>query len=263
MSTQKGIIKLKGSMDGLTFYKAYGKDLVRRTNGPSKKQIMSGANFQRTRENISEFGGCSRISKSFRTSLFPLKPFTDGQMGNRLTKLFKFVTLHDEGVRGKRPIKLSGHRGDFANFECNINFRLSKVIPEILAVSHNNDRTLGSVTIQGEPDRAIQPPDGATHFQFVHALSIVSDFIYNGTVKGYLPVEPTLDTKQDIQYSDYFSVEGVIPSAYNSTVSLSVTTPLPDTVSVLHAFGITFFQQVASVYYPLKQGHALKILEII
>ena len=51
MSRQKGIIKLSGSMDGLTFYSAYGKDLVRKSAGPSKEQIMTGDNFARTREN--------------------------------------------------------------------------------------------------------------------------------------------------------------------------------------------------------------------
>lgn len=262
MGTQKGIIKLSGSVDGLTFYRAYGKDIVRKASGPSKEQIMSGENFQRTRENNSEFGGCSKISKSVRTSLLPLKSLCDGQFGNRLTKLFKFVTLHDDGARGERPIKLSSHREAFRDFECNINNKLSKAIGGIITTNHNEERTLSSIALHDGHSPAIQGPEGATHFRLVHALGIVSDFVYNGKSKGYVPMESALNTRGKYQYSDYFSLEEPIFPAYTSTISLSVTTPIPDTVSIVHAFGISFFQQIGSTHYPLKQGNALKILEI-
>ena len=262
MAKQRGIIKLTGSMDGLTFYKAYGKNLVRKTRGPSKKQIMSGANFQRTREHISEFGACSKISTSFRSSLGELKPLTDGQFGNRLTKLFTFVTRHDEGVRGQRPIKLSSHRKEFRDFECNIKYKLAKAIPGSFTISHNTERTAASVTIHGAQSRAIEGPEGATHFQLVHALSLVSDFVYQRKSKGYGPAEPYLNTMRNIQYSDYFSLEDEVLPEYTSTVSLGVTSPLPDSISVVHAIGISFFQKVASVYHPFKQGNALKVVEI-
>jgi hypothetical protein len=265
MGRQKGVIRIKGSVSGLTFYKAYGKDLVRKTGGPSRKQILSGEKFERTRENMSEFAGCSKISKSFRKALEPLKPLTDGQFGNRLTRHFRFVTTGDDGIRGKRPIKLSTHRDEFKKFECNINCKLSSIlpVPRSFEVIHNDDRTSGTVILHGGPAYLIKAPEGTTHFRLVHALGIVSDFIYNGTVKGYLPEEESLDTTGNVEYSDYFALEDEGSPEYTSTVSLSVATPLPDNVSVIHAFGITFFQQVASAYYPLRQTDALQIVEII
>lgn len=262
MATQKGIITLGGSTDGLTFYKAYGKDLVRKTNGPTKDQIASGANFQRTRENNCEFGGCSKISKSFRTSLFPLKSLTDGQFGNRVTKVLKFLIAKDVGVPGERPVKLSSHREALADFECNITHKLSKSIPGTFTTHHNPERTLASITIPGGQIEAIQAPDGATHFQLIHALGVVSDFTYDGESKRYVPEEPALDTRGNVQYSDYFSLEGANVPEYTSTISLPGIAPLPDAVSVLHALGITFFQKIGSVQYPLKQVNALKIVEV-
>src|SRR5687768_9278837 len=194
MSKQTGIIRLSGSMDGLTFYKAYGKDLVRKSGGPTRHQIMTGANFQRTRENGSEFGGCSSIGAAFRKALIELKPLTDGGFGNRLNQLFRFITLNDEGLRGGRPIKLSDHRDKFKDLECNMKCKLSKVIPASFIINHNTERTRAGVTIPGGQSLAIEGPEGATHFRLVHALGVVSDYVHNKT-RGYVPVEPILNTK--------------------------------------------------------------------
>jgi hypothetical protein len=206
MGIQKGIIKLDGSVDGLTFYTANGKNLVRKSSGPTREQILYGENYGRTRENISEFGACSKIAKSFRDSLLPLKDLTDGEFGNRLTKLFKFVTRAEEGVRGKRPIRLSTHREQFRDFECNIHRSLSKAVAGIFMITHNDERTLATVTVRGGQEDAIESPAGATHFQFAHALGLVSDYIYND--EGYLPAVPALNRLGYFQYSDYLSLEG-------------------------------------------------------
>ncbi|MFN0729367.1 hypothetical protein [Polaribacter gochangensis] len=56
MAKQKGFIKLKGSLGGLTFYESGGKDIVKTTGGIDKSRIDNDPNFKRTRENMSEFG---------------------------------------------------------------------------------------------------------------------------------------------------------------------------------------------------------------
>jgi hypothetical protein len=90
-----------------------------------------------------------------------------------------------------------------------------------------------------------------------------SDFIYNPRTKSYHPAEPKLDTKGHIEYSGSFPVDEGLPSDHTSTVTLPVTAPLPNTVSVVHVLGVAFFQRVASIYYPLDDGPALKVLEVI
>lgn len=248
-------------MDGLTFYSAYGKDLVRKSAGPSKEQIMTGENFARTRENLSEFSGCSKISKSFRDSLVRLLPLADGQMRNRVTKVFKIVTAQDEGTRGARPIRLSRHRDAFKDFECNIKRGLFKSLPVLLATTHSEDRTTATVTIPAGI-AIIDPPPGATHFRLEHGLGIVSDFIYSAEVKRYTPTDPTLNTQSTYLHSDYFPLEEETTAPYTSTVSLSLAPPLPDTVSVVNAFGIAFFQRIGGIHARLEQGHALKVMEV-
>jgi hypothetical protein len=84
MSEQSGIIKLTGSMGNITFYNAYGKSLARKKAGPDRKTIMHNPRYDRTRRNIREFGGCSRIASALRHALHEVKPLTDGQFGNRM-----------------------------------------------------------------------------------------------------------------------------------------------------------------------------------
>jgi hypothetical protein len=262
MSTNKGLIRLRGSIGGFTFYKAYGRELVRRTAGPSREQIMSDPTFQRTRENLAEFGGCSKIAKAFRTSLAEVSQLTDGQFGNRLTKLFKHLSLLHKEMQGQRPMMLSQHRADFRNFECNITNKLPDTLAASLITGHNEQRTVATVTMQAMQTSAVNMPAGATHFRLVQALGLVSDYCYDTGLKGYRPLEPTLDTKGLVTYSDYHSIEAEYVPETTLVTKFDVETTLPCNLSVVHTLGITFFQRLGSICYPLKQGQALRVLEI-
>lgn len=57
MARQKGIIKLKGTLGGITFYKtSLDGHLAREKGGIEAERIANDLAFQRTRENNSEFG---------------------------------------------------------------------------------------------------------------------------------------------------------------------------------------------------------------
>jgi hypothetical protein len=56
MARQKGIIKLDGTVGGITFYKSKDGYLAREKGGVSADKIANDPNFQRTRENGEEFG---------------------------------------------------------------------------------------------------------------------------------------------------------------------------------------------------------------
>lgn len=139
---------------------------------------------------------------------------------------------------------------------------LSKSLPGTFIINHNEERSGASVII---PDSQIEPvklPKGATHFQIIHALGIVSDFTYRDETKEYLSEEPALDTQGVIQFSPYLTLEDITTSGFTSTVTVPVAMLIPDNVSIIHALGITFFQLVGSVHTRFKQGNAMKIVEI-
>ena len=55
MARQKGIIKLKGSIGDVSFYKTKDGYLAREKSGVDKDRIKNDPAFQRTRENGAEF----------------------------------------------------------------------------------------------------------------------------------------------------------------------------------------------------------------
>ena len=56
MAKQSGIIKLEGTFGDIAFYKSQDGHLARAKGGISADRIKGDAAFQRTRENMDEFG---------------------------------------------------------------------------------------------------------------------------------------------------------------------------------------------------------------
>ena len=70
MAKQASIIKLKGTIGGITFYKTSQDGyLAKEKSGVDASRIASDPNFQRTRENGSEFGTAGKAGKVLRTAL--------------------------------------------------------------------------------------------------------------------------------------------------------------------------------------------------
>ena len=63
MAKQSGLIKLKGTLGGITFYKSQDGYLAREKGGVDAARIASDPSFQRTRENGAEFGRAGKAGK--------------------------------------------------------------------------------------------------------------------------------------------------------------------------------------------------------
>ena len=106
MARQKGIIKLKGTIGDITFYKTQDGHLAREKGGIDASRIASDPAFQRTRENGSEFGRAGKAGKILRTALRALLlNSADGRMVSRLTQRMMQVIQADLiSVRGLRNV---------------------------------------------------------------------------------------------------------------------------------------------------------------
>lgn len=71
MALQTGLVKYSGTMGGVRHFKIKGLsgDFAGLAGGPTAEQINNDAAFIRTRENMSEFGGCASAAKSIRVGL--------------------------------------------------------------------------------------------------------------------------------------------------------------------------------------------------
>ncbi len=69
MARQKGIIKLKGTIGDLSFYKTQDGHLAREKGGVDASRIANDPTFVRTRENGAEFGSAASSGKLLRDAL--------------------------------------------------------------------------------------------------------------------------------------------------------------------------------------------------
>ena len=72
MAKQTGIIKLKGKIGDLSFYKTQDGHLAREKGGVDAERIAKDPAFIRTRENGAEFGSAASAGKLMRDALRPL-----------------------------------------------------------------------------------------------------------------------------------------------------------------------------------------------
>ena len=106
MARQKGIIKLKGTIGDITFYKTQDGHLAREKGGIDASRIKNDPAFQRTRENGAEFGRAGKAGKTLRTALRPLLIYSsDSKMVSRLTQqMVKVIQADMTSVRGLRNV---------------------------------------------------------------------------------------------------------------------------------------------------------------
>jgi hypothetical protein len=238
MARQKGIIKLKGTIGGITFYKTQDGHLAREKGGIEASRIASDPAFQRTRENGSEFGRAGKAGKILRTSLRALLlNSADGRMVSRLTqKMIKVIQADLVSIRGMRNV-IDGEAELLQGFEFNIRGKLgtSLFAPFVGMI----DRVTGTISVDIAPfipANMIAAPSGTTHFKIISAGSEVDfeaeTFVEAHTETAILPWDNTL----------------TVAISQENMVTAASTKPL------FLALGVEFFQEVNGQMYPLKNG---------
>lgn len=239
MAKQKGIFKVKGTLDDVTFYKS-GKDgyLVRTKGGIPAARIASDPAFQRTRENNAEFGRAGKAGKMLRSALRGvLINSKDSRMASRLTKdMMRVIKADAVSDRGLRNV-IDGEAELLTGFEFNINGKLSTTLfaPFTAAI----DRVNGDLTLDIDPFvpvNMITAPSGATHFKIVSAGAEVDfeaeTYWMESSGTAILPLN-------------------AVPTA---AISQSNGVTAASTKVLFLAVGIEFYQEVNTQMYPLKNG---------
>ena len=106
MARQRSIIKLDGTIGGITFYKSKDGYLAREKGGIPAERIANDPAFQRTRENGAEFGRAGKAGKVLRNSIRQLlQNVNDSRMVSRLTKeMVKVIQMDATNPRGQRNV---------------------------------------------------------------------------------------------------------------------------------------------------------------
>ena len=249
MARQKGIIKLKGTIGDITFYKTQDGHLAREKGGIDASRIASDPAFQRTRENGSEFGRAGKAGKILRTALRQvLINSADGRMVSRLTQaMTKVIQADATNPRGLRNV-IDGEAELLTGFEFNIGGKLGTTLfaPFVGTI----DRVSGLIGLSLAPFvpiTMIAAPSGTTHFKIISAGAAIDfeaeTFEVTTSETAILPWDATLTA----------------PIDQDNSVSANSTKPL------FLALGVEFYQEVNGQMYPLKNGayNPLSLVQVV
>jgi hypothetical protein len=106
MARQTGLIKLKGTLDNVSFYKTKDGNLARMKTSVDAKRIANDPAFERTHENGAEFGSSASSGKVLRDAIRPmLQTASDPRMVSRLTKIMTQIkNLDGTSALGARNV---------------------------------------------------------------------------------------------------------------------------------------------------------------
>lgn len=238
MAKQTGIIKLKGTIGDISFYKSADGHLARAKGGVDGDRIKNDPAFQRTRENGSEFGRAGKGGKLLRNSIrILLQNAKDRRTSSRLTSsIMKVVKSDTTNSRGERTIQ-DGNWDFLLNFEFNANAKLGSTLFALHTTAF--DRVSGDATVNipaFAPSVRIAAPGGTTHFKIVTGaaeLDFVNEtFVFDNDETGILPYDGN-DTAE---------------------INLSASVTANSTLPVIQVLGIEFYQEVNGEMYSLRNG---------
>ena len=249
MAKQTGIIKLKGKIGDLSFYKTKDGHLAREKGGVEADRIKNDPAFVRTRENGAEFGASASSGKFSRDTLRPIaNTASDNRVVARMTKLMTLIkNLDTNSTRGKRnagvAMTLATAKALLKGFEFNINALLGSVLYKAYAVN----TTTGVITIPGlVPVNDVAWPAGATHISLTGAYANLNYATSIGDLK-------------------LTNIVNLLIDGTTTAVTLTPTAVPSGTGAKVFLLKIEFFQMVNGVQYFLKNGayNALKVIEVV
>ena len=248
MARQTGIIKLKGTIGDISFYKSADGHLARYKGGVDANRIANDPAFQRTRENGSEFGRAGKGGKLIRNAIrVLLQNAKDKRVVSRLTKDLVAITKTDgTNERGLRTIQ-DGDMSLLQGFEFNQNGKLGSTLFAPFTTAY--DRVAGDVDLDlaaFAPTVRIAAPSGTTHFKIVMGAA---ELDFAGEASVFESAETAI-----LPYD----------SANTAAINLSVALTANSTLPVIQVTGVEFYQEVNGQMYPLKNGayNALAVAKV-
>jgi hypothetical protein len=249
MARQSGLLKIKGTIGGMTFYKSQDGDLVREKGGVDGSRIANDPAFVRTRENGEEFGAAGKAGKLLRDSLRPMMlNAADGRVTSKVTQtMTDIIKLDTTSVRGTRTptVGLAAAAAGKALLK-GFNFNTNAVLGAVLYKPYAVNTTTGVITIAAlVPINDIACPSGATHMSITGAYGNIN------FATGAVDVKLT-------------NVVNLVINGTSGAVTLTPTAVPAGTGIKVYLLKIEFFQMVNTVQYSLKNGayNALAIVEV-
>ncbi|MFG6687039.1 hypothetical protein ACGK9U_10680 [Mariniflexile sp. HNIBRBA6329] len=264
MPKQKGLIKIKGTLNGLSFYPLKGAYISRRAVGPSKERIQSDPAFVNVKHNNQEFGGASSLSKTIRQGLGKTaKEFKDSHMASRLTGVCSKIIKKGSGTHGQREAHINNNPDALIGFQLNKNQAFNQIYTAKPRVTSHNNPTNITVTIPKISEKhLIKVPENTTHVQFTAALCMVSKAQWQSQLQSYQPIRPEchgIGTSQQ--------TIPLLCKIEHTNIQIQLETPLTNQISTNIAItvwlGIQFLRLQDTQLKPVPSIKAMQCIAVL
>jgi hypothetical protein len=219
MPKQVGLIKIKGTVDDLSFFSSQDGYMARKKGRFNADKLKNDPNYRQVRLNILEFTTGGNASRIFREAFTTeLNKASDNRMISRLTQAMITVLQTDTGNDwGYRQVQ-SGDMAQLVDFNFNnaVPFSsIAKVKPEVTI-----NRATGQLTVaipEHVPQEFIAVPSaGVTNYRFFAAAAAI-DFDSGSTISAR-------QSSASLSYDDNptTAINLALPLTPNSTLPLVV-----------------------------------------
>lgn len=248
MARQTGIIKLKGKIGDVSFYKTKDGHLAREKGGVEADRIKNDPAFARTRENGAEFGASATSGKLTRDALRPIaRTAADNRVVSRMTKLMSQIkNLDATSIRGQRKVGVAIANATAKALLKGFEFNKNALLGSILYKPYSVVTATGVISIPGLiPVNDVAFPVGATHISFT------------GCYANLNYATALVDVKLT-------NIVNVPIDAATTAVLLTPTAVPTGTGTKVYLLRVEFFQLINGVQYSLKNGayNALRVIEV-
>ncbi len=250
MAKLKSLLKIEGTLDGMTFYKNQdGEYLVKTKSGVSKSRIENDPAFVRTRENGQEFGHVATSGKMYRRAIANLlADVPDRSKVYRLTSRLNQVKKYDlTSSRGQRKVSMGIASPEGKEALKFFDFNKKATLDAVLKSNYNLDTATNEITIDDfTPQLNLGIPQGATH---VELSAAIMNFDFT-TGQGEVVMS---------------NVENLMIDNTTSTINLNFSSTPSAAGDTYYFMKVAYFQEFNGEQYPLLNGafNALQIIEII
>jgi hypothetical protein len=248
MAKLTGLIKLEGTIEDLTFSRTRDGYQAKKKAFVSKESRNNSTQYDRTRENMAEFGRATKGGQVLRKALRTLlKVAKDRKMAGRVVAQMMNVLKLDTGnLRDQRTVT----GGNLALLE-RLEFNIQSPLAQTLKAQYTStiERTTGTAQVQlpaMTPLSDIAAPQGTTHYQLISALVAINF--------------------EDGSYMINQRDSAILPWTAASTPALTLSPAIAaaSTQPLFLVLGVQYFQEFVGTYYPLKDigSNALAIIRV-
>lgn len=244
--------------------KGVNHPIIARKGGPTAKQIKTKASYKELRNNQKEFGVASQMAKTLRQSLSTgMSEICETYISGKLTAKFRNLAKMEEGKTGTRPLFLSKHGHLLNGFEFNSSAPYEKVFGAKYFIKPGSQR--GQVILHFPsfiPSKTFMFPKDATNFKITARLIALSDYQYDSSSQGYLPLNKDLHGKFGTYESSMLPLLKIQTEPMTGMVSID-NRIIPEGTGLFLVMAVSFYRYENGKFDHLNKGSGMQIQKVL